>query len=69
MLRFFFFVLQGSYLCDEIETTWGRPCPKDFVDIPSYIRMDLLTRLRNYAELIDVSFRGLYKLFILMKTL
>ncbi|KAL6732314.1 hypothetical protein Aduo_003087 [Ancylostoma duodenale] len=47
------YIQAGSYLCDEIETTWGRRCPRDFVEIPSYIRMDLLTRLRNYAEQID----------------
>ncbi|EYC14826.1 hypothetical protein Y032_0039g28 [Ancylostoma ceylanicum] len=47
------YIQAGSYICDEIETTWGRRCPRDFVEIPSYIRMDLLTRLRNYAEQID----------------
>ncbi|RCN24997.1 hypothetical protein ANCCAN_29294, partial [Ancylostoma caninum] len=53
LAKMIFQELNGSYLCDEIETTWGRRGPRDFVEIPSYIRMDLLTRLRNYAEQID----------------
>ncbi|EYC14835.1 hypothetical protein Y032_0039g33 [Ancylostoma ceylanicum] len=42
-----------AFISDEIQTSLGRPPPKEFNEIPSCIRADLLTRIRSYAELIN----------------